>query len=116
MVGVENSEEFNESLPTTDSIIRGAKMFFTLNSCPSYLIRLYWKAIYGEKSTLVLLASNILKKSNKYFKKKALRIFARVTKMLRFQYISFLDNDEKNIKLREDIYNVKGKTQTHTDH
>ena len=82
-------------------------MFFTLNSCPSYLIRLYWKAIYGEKSILALLASNIVKKSKDDFKKDAFKIYAKITKMLGFQYTTSL-HDGKNLEFRKNINNVKG--------
>ena len=112
MVDVENYKEFNEALPTMDSINTGTKMFFTLNSCPSRLITLYWKAIYGEKSTLVLVASNILKKSKDDFKKDALKIFAKIIQLFGFQNI-FLHDDGKNIEIRENIYNVKGRTYFH---
>ena len=41
----------------------GAKMFFALNSCPSKIVRLYSRVMYGNKSRIVLMASNIIKQA-----------------------------------------------------
>ena len=56
----------------------GARMFFALNSCPSKIVRLYSRVMYGKKSRIVLMASNIIKKVKYDLSIKAKKIFARI--------------------------------------
>ena len=67
LIGVKSSEDETRNL--SKSVINiGVEMFFALNSCPSFYVRLYWKAIYGPETRIALLASNIIKKVNNDFK------------------------------------------------
>ena len=89
LIGAYNvSYEEAESV-SNDSITTGAEMFFALNSCPSDLLKLYWKTIYGPQSRTAILASNIVKKEKKDRKIKAIKMFAKIASMLRFQHISY---------------------------
>ena len=87
LVGVEISEEINMSF-SKSNIYDGAVLFFTLNSCPSFLERLYWNAIYGPGPTsrIIMLASNIIKKA-KFDSKETEKIFAKISSVLGFQHI-----------------------------
>ena len=70
-------------------------------SCPSIHERLYWKVMYGPKSRIIMLASNIIKKTNNDFKVKAIQIFSQISHVFGFQHIlyqfkgieNFLKND-----------------------
>ena len=108
----EDSDEkkFNHS---KIEINEAAKLFFDLNSCPSFYEKLYWKAIYGPNSRILLLASNILKRVEGNFKVKALKIFAKMTSVLGFQHISYKnleeETDERNTTFTKNIKDVKGR-------
>ena len=103
------------SLSRSD-INNGAEMFIFLNSCPSFDLKLYWRAIYGKQSRISMLASNIINKANQNFKIKAGKIFAKLSSMLAFQHISSqseeLKNDSKNISLAKNIVDVKGERKS----
>ena len=71
-----------------DDINFGAEMFMNLNSCPTFFVKLYWKAIYGNESRIAKFASNIIRKAKDGFKVKAQKIFARISSVLGFQHIS----------------------------
>ena len=60
-------------------------MFLALNSCPSFYVKLYWKAIYGNESRMAIFASNIIQKAKDDFKGKAKKIFSRISSVLGFQ-------------------------------
>ena len=113
MVGNKSSEVVKTNLSTSD-LNEAAKMFFTLNSCPSDLEILYKKAIYlnGPNSRISMLASNIVKKEKYAVKEKTLQIFAKIASVLGFQHISYRQEGfkagEQNIKLTKNILNVKG--------
>ena len=96
-------------------INEAAKLFFDLNSCPSFFEKLYWKAIYGPDSRILLLASNILKTVGGNFKVKALKIFAKMTSVLGLQHISYKnleeETDERNTTFTKNIVDVKGRYQ-----
>ena len=62
-------------------------MFLALNSCPSFYVKLYWKAIYGNESRMAQFATNIIQKANNDFKARAQKIFAKISSVLGFQYI-----------------------------
>ena len=62
VVGTNRSDIVDLNL-SMDAINSGAKMFLTLNSCPSFMSKLYLKAIYGQKSKMVMIALNIIKKA-----------------------------------------------------
>ena len=81
-------------------------MFSALNFCPSFLLRVYWDAIYGPSSKIAMFASNILKKAKGGDKEKAIKIFAKISSMLGFQHISY-SNDE-NEGFNKNIVDVKG--------
>ena len=100
-------EELNRNLSSND-IKAGAEMFIFLNSCPSFYVKLYWKALYGPQSRMAMLTSNIIKKANDDFKIKSKQIFARISHVLGFQHISYNGNesvgqnialDEKNLEM-----------------
>ena len=112
MVGViELSNKINSNFSKIDIDFSG-KIFVTLNSCPTFFEKLYLKAIYEtEKAdTIAMLTSNIIKKSKPDFKIKALKIFAKISLVFRFQHISFYHETnasfEKHIELTR---NTKGK-------
>ena len=116
MVENEFSEVLKYNLSTSD-LNEAVKMFFTLNSCPSDLEKLYWKAIYinGPNSRITMLASNIVKKSKQDFKNKSFKIFGKISSVLRFQHISYHEESSKTagqkIKLAKSIMDVKGEKQ-----
>ena len=88
MAEIKSSEQINIVFSKID-INAAAEMFMFLNSCPSFYVRLYWKAIYGPKSRIAMLASNIIKKSNDNFKPKAEKIFAKISQLLGFEHIYY---------------------------
>ena len=96
MMGVKGSEEATRNLSKSD-VKFGAQMFVALNSCPSFHVRLYWKAIYGNKTRIAMLASNIIKKVNEDFKSKALQIFTKISQVLGFQQISYHSNGNETL-------------------
>ena len=107
--GNKGSENMNYNISKSE-VNEAAKMFYTLNSCPSLFEKLYLKAMDGPASAISLLASNILKKAKGDSKVKALKIFVKITSVLGFQYISYHHGENKsNIKLTKTILDVKGK-------
>ena len=91
----------------------GAKMFFAMNSCPSPIVRLYWRVMYGDKSRIALMASNIIKKVQDDLRIKARKIFGRITSVLGFQHITDYPKENQSdsttiTELRKDILVVKG--------
>ena len=107
MIGVESSEVTNRIFSKSDINV-AVEMFMNLNACPSFYVRLYWKVIFGPKSRMVMLASNILKKSNDGFKPKALNIFAKISSVLGFQHISYQPDENSEIKLTKNVLKVEG--------
>ena len=112
LVGNAGPEDMKYNISKSE-LNKAAIMFFALNSCPSFLEKLYWKAIYGPDSSISMKASNILKKAEGDFKVKALKIFEKIISVLGFQYISYHHEEnesvEKNIKLTRNILDLKGK-------
>ena len=113
MTGFNSSKDITYNLSTSD-LNEIVKMFLALNSCPSLLEKLYWKAIYGPKSRISMLASNIVKNVKDDLKENAMRIFAKMSSVLSFQYVSYHEdgnknkNDKSKIKLSRKIVEVKG--------
>ena len=109
-VGDGNFNEINRNLSKYD-INFGAEMFMALNSCPTFYIKLYWRAIYGNESRIAKFASNIIRKANDGFKVKAQKIFARISSVIGFQHISFHHEGSSsnilNIELTKNM-DVKG--------
>ena len=102
LIGVKSVEIANGNYSKND-INAAGKMFLYLNACPSFHVRLFQKVIYGRKSRIAMLASNIMKKSNDDFKIKAIKIMAKIFQLFGFQYITnyFKENESfrKNIVL-----------------
>ena len=108
-VGVKNISEKIIKKISNSTLKNGAEYFQSLYSCPSFYVRLYLKAFYGNKTstTLAMLASNIIKKANNDdFKEKAMKIFGKIASVLGFQYISHYNNDTKSFE--RNFMNVKG--------
>ena len=113
LIGDKSSQKINRKLSKSD-INFGAKMFFTLNSCPSIYVKLYWKAIYGSESKLAKFTSNIIWKAKDGFKVRAQKIFAKISSMIGFKYISYHEGNKSigiNIDLRKNIKDIKGDIQ-----
>ena len=112
----ESSTKRNNNISKIDIDFSG-QIFVTLNSCPTIFEKLYLKALYENKKaeTIALLTSNIVKKSKSDFKIKALKVFAKISSVFRFQHISYNHGKngrfEKNIELTR---NIKGKTKVTT--
>ena len=104
-MGVNASEEINYDL-SNDKLLLWAKMFINLNSCPSFYVKLYSKAIYGIQSRIAMLASNIIKKAKLDFKNKALKIFLKMSSVLGFQHISSIYDENESFD--KNIVDVKG--------
>ena len=89
-------------------------MFIALNSCPSFLERLYCKAFYDSKTseTITLLTSKIVKQSKPNVKSRAQRVFAKITQVFGFKHIKFQHEVNqsfgKNVKLMKNIIHIKG--------
>ena len=88
-------------------------MFFAMNSCPSPIVRLYWRVMYGDKSRITLMASNIIKKVQDDLRIKARKIFGRITSVLGFQHITDYPKGNQSdftiiTELRKNILGVKG--------
>ena len=66
-VGVKSSDKINKNLSKSDLQV-AAEMFLAVNSCPSFYEKLYWKAFYGSKERMAMLASNIVKKAKHDFR------------------------------------------------
>ena len=86
-VNVDVSEEIIGNLSRNDIQV-GASMFYALNACPSFHLKLYWRAIYGgnEMSRMAMLASKIIKKEKGSLKLDAIKIFAKISSVLGFQH------------------------------
>ena len=69
-------------------IKKAANLYVNLFSCPSFYEKLYQKAIFGQKSRILLLASNIIKKEVGELKLKALKIFSKISAVFRLKNIS----------------------------
>ena len=63
MTGFNSSKDITYNLSTSD-LNEIVKMFLALNSCPSLLEKLYWKAIYGPKSRISIVVSKIYSTNN----------------------------------------------------
>ena len=113
IAGVINCQEINSNFSKSD-LSDFAEMFITLNSCPSFLEKLYCKAFYDSKSTeaITLLTSNIVKQSKPNVKLRAQRVFAKITQVFGFKHIKFQHEVNqsfgKNVKLMKNIIHIKG--------
>ena len=108
LVGKEGSEVMKYNI-SKNELNEAAKMYFTLNACPSFFEKLYAKMIYGPDSRISIIASNIVKKEKGYFKVKALKIFEKIISVLGFQHISYHHGDSKRKnKLIRNFLDVKG--------
>ena len=97
------SDEVNEEFSkTTKKSVN--EMFIALTEPPSYFERLYSKTIYGPKSRLIMLASNIVNKSPNYYKMKAKKIFSKITSVISKKY--------HNGSFKKDSMTIKGKYKT----
>ena len=109
-VGDGNFNEISRNL-SKDDINFGAEMFMSLNSCPTFYVKLYWKAIYGNESRIAKFASNIVRKAKDSFKVKAHKIFAKISSVIGFKHISFhhegSSSNAFNIELTKNM-DVKG--------
>ena len=112
-IKVKNYSEVIRNLSRSDINFCG-KIFFTLNSCPFFYEKLYWKAIYSGDSRIAKFASNILWKANDSFKVKAQQIFSKVSSVLGFQHITFHHKGNEtvgiNIDLSKNLLDIEGKT------
>ena len=108
IIGSKNSSMSTRNLTGSD-ISEGAEMFLALSSCPSFHEKLYWKTIYenGTNSRIVMLASNVMRKAKDDFKMKAIQIFAKISSVLGFKYISFQSYDNI-IQLNTNFSDIKG--------
>ena len=116
IIKINNSQEIIRNLSKSE-IQLGAEMFMSLNSCPSFFIRLYWKAIYGPKSRIAMLASNIMMKGEYDFKIRAMKIFAKISSELGFKHMSYNHNEYKNfdkdIILTKNVDDIEGEQHLH---
>ena len=76
--------QFNISETVDDKLSRkkietGGKMFNTLNSCPSDLIRLYKKILYGPQSSIAIQALNRLRNTGREFRPTAIKILSNTS-------------------------------------
>ena len=113
LLKVNTYEEVNVNL-SKEKINHAADLFFALNFCPSEIVRLYWRVMYGNKQRIAIMASNIIKKVNDNLRIKALKIFAKVTSVLGFQYITNYPAGNQSFltmktELGKNILGVKGK-------
>ena len=83
ILGERNSQEIRNNLSRRNINI-GAEMFLALNSCPSFYVKLYWKAMYGSESRMAKFTSNIIQKAKDSFKVKAQQIFGKISSVLGF--------------------------------
>ena len=82
-------------------------MFMALNSCPSHIVKLYWRTIYGPKSRIALLASKVINKATGTLKVDAIKIFSRISSVLGFQHLNH--HGRKKFKnTNNDTYYIKG--------
>ena len=121
IAGVKNSQEIKINFSKND-LSDFAEMFIALNSCPSFLEKLYWKAFYKSKTTetITLLTSKIVKQSKPNMKSIALRVFAKITQVLGFKHIKFQHEVDqsfgKNVKLMKNIAHIKGENEMNEIH
>ena len=114
-ITINTDNQMNRTL-SKNEVNAGAEMFVALNSCPSYFVKLYWKAIYGPKSRIAMLASNILKQAKDGFETMAMKIFAKISSTLGFHHISDYDKGDNNVAkskynaFKKDFMNIKGET------
>ena len=96
---------------SNEELDKAARMFISLFSCPSFYEKVYWNAIFGQKSKMIMLASNILKRAKGGFRIKALKMFSKITSVLKFKHISYhheeIENAERKIDLKK-VMDVKG--------
>ena len=110
LLQISNVSTFIDNDLSEEEIHVGAKMFFTLFSCPSFYDRLYKRALYGSTSRIALLSLNIIKKSPQAFKPVAKKIFGKIITILRSQ-----NNSEKNFEfmsskdIRNSLTPMKGR-------
>ena len=111
MVGDTNFDEISRN-SSKDDINFGAEMFMALNSCPSFYVKLYWKAIYGNESRMANFAANIIRKAEEGFKVRAQKIFAKISSVIGFQHIAYQHEGNKsiamNIELTKNLLDIKG--------
>ena len=110
MVGdTRSSNEINLNL-SRSNINSAAEMFIALNFCPSFYVKLYWKAIYGNESRMAKFASNIIRKAKDDFKVKAQKMFAKISSVIGFKHISsdHKGNKSTNIELSKELLDIKG--------
>ena len=91
----ETTTEEVESLSKT--IIRNAgRMFYSLNSCPSFNERLYFQTIYGSQTQSMVAKSalNIARYAKIDIQPKALRIFLKITSVM--GYKSLISRNDLN--------------------
>ena len=111
MTMVNSSQQINKNFKKSN-INNAAEMFLFLNSCPSFYEKLYFKAIYGPKSRIAMLTSNIIKKANTDLKKIAIQIFVKMSSMLGFKHISYQHEDNRGGRnlFTKSIGVIKGET------
>ena len=102
MVGDKSSHEIDSNLSKSD-INSAAEMFISLNSCPTFYVKLYSKLIYGNESKMIKFASNIIRKANDGFKARAQKIFAKISSMFGFKHITYNHGGESTGKIILDI-------------
>ena len=110
MVGNGNSDVIGRN-SSKDDINFGAEMFMSLNSCPTFYVKLYWKVIYGNESRMARFATNIIRKAKDSFKAKAQRIFAKISSVIGFKHISYHHEGNKSITMNIELsknMDVKG--------
>ena len=105
MFGDFNDTNFDEVSKTLskDDINFGAEMFMALNSCPTFYVKLYWKAIYGNESRMARFASNIIRKAKDGFKVSAQKIFSKISSVIGFKYISYHHEGNRSIAMNIDL-------------
>ena len=97
--------------PSKEDINFGGEMFMALNSCPTFYVKLYWKAIYGKESRIAKFASNIMRKAKDDFKIRAQKIFAKISSVIGFQHISYQHEGNRSNAMKIDLsknMDVKG--------
>ena len=88
--------------PSKEDINFGGEMFMALNSCPTFYVKLYWKAIYGKESRIAKFASNIMRKAKDGFKIRAQKIFAKISSVIGFQHISYQHEGNRSNAMKID--------------
>ena len=111
MVGDKSSLDRNLSKSDLNS---AAEIFFALNSCPTFYVKLYSKLIYGNESKMTKFASNIIRKAKDGFKARAQKIFAKISSVIGFQHISYHHegngSNAMNNDLSKNMLDIKGIT------